>query len=90
MSVPRFHLHFKTVTQTSPIQYLKSLRLHRARLMLIQQNLTAAGAAARTGYESDSQFSREFKRLFGRSPAEEARIMKRAFTLLPAEPYHLF
>ncbi|RBO13673.1 AraC family transcriptional regulator [Pantoea sp. 3_1284] len=90
MSVPRFHLHFKTVTQTSPIQYLKSLRLHRARLMLIQQNLTAAGAAARTGYESDSQFSREFKRLFGRSPAEEARIMKRAFTLLPAEPYDLF
>jgi AraC-like DNA-binding protein len=53
MSVPRFHLHFKTVTQTSPIQYLKSLRLHQARLMMIRDNLTAAGAAARVGYESD-------------------------------------
>jgi len=85
MSVPRFHLHFKTVTQTSPIQYLKSLRLHQARLMMIRDNLTAAGAAARVGYESDSQFNREFKRLFGRSPAEEAREMKRAFELLPPE-----
>jgi len=90
MSVPRFHLHFKTVTHTSPIQYLKSLRLHRARLMLIQQNMTAAGAAARTGYESDSQFSREFKRLFGRSPAEEARIMKQAFRLQSAGSGELF
>ncbi|WP_343552983.1 AraC family transcriptional regulator [Pantoea sp.] len=85
MSVPRFHLHFKTVTQTSPIQYLKSLRLHQARLMMIRDNLTAAGAAARVGYESDSQFNREFKRMFGRSPAEEARVMKRAFELLPPE-----
>lgn len=85
MSVPRFHLHFKTVTQTSPIQYVKSLRLHQARLMMIRDNLTAAGAAARVGYESDSQFNREFKRMFGRSPAEEARVMKRAFELLPPE-----
>ena len=85
MSVPRFHLHFKSVTQTSPIQYLKSLRLHQARLMMIRDNLTAAGAAARVGYESDSQFSREFKRMFGRTPAEEARVMKRAFALLPPE-----
>ena len=85
MSVPRFHLHFKSVTQTSPMQYLKSLRLHQARLMMIRDNLTAAGAAARVGYESDSQFNREFKRMFGRSPAEEARVMKRAFELLPPE-----
>jgi len=85
MSVPRFHLHFKNLTQTSPIQYVKSLRLHQARLMMIRDNVTAAGAAARVGYESDSQFSREFKRMFGRSPADEARVMKRAFALLPAE-----
>ena len=85
MSVPRFHLHFKSVTQTSPIQYLKSLRLHQARLMMIRDNLTAAGAAARVGYESDSQFNREFKRMFGRTPADEARVMKRAFALLPPE-----
>lgn len=85
MSVPRFHLHFKSVTQTSPIQYLKSLRLHQARLMMIRDNLTAAGAAARVGYESDSQFNREFKRMFGRTPDDEARVMKRAFALLPPE-----
>lgn len=85
MSVARFHLHFKTVTHTTPIQYVKSLRLHQARLMMIRDNLTASGAAARVGYESDSQFSREFKRLFGRSPAEEARVMKKAFALLPPE-----
>ncbi|MEK6305090.1 MAG: AraC family transcriptional regulator [Pantoea dispersa] len=85
MSVPRFHLHFKSVTQTSPIQYLKSLRLHQARLMMIRDNLTAAGAAARVGYESDSQFNREFKRMFGRTPADEARVMKCAFALLPPE-----
>ncbi|WP_413676756.1 AraC family transcriptional regulator [Pantoea dispersa] len=85
MSVPRFHLHFKSVTQTSPIQYLKSLRLHQARLMMIRDNLTAAGAAARVGYESDSHFNREFKRMFGRTPADEARVMKRAFALLPPE-----
>ncbi|MEB5837202.1 AraC family transcriptional regulator [Pantoea dispersa] len=85
MSVPRFHLHFKSVTQTSPIQYLKSLRLHQARLMMIRDNLTAAGAAARVGYESESQFNREFKRMFGRTPADEARVMKCAFALLPPE-----
>ena len=85
MSVPRFHLHFKSVTQTSPIQYLKSLRLHQARLMMRRDHLTAAGAAARVGYESDSQFNREFKRMFGRTPADEARVMKRAFALLPPE-----
>lgn len=85
MSVPRFHLHFKNVTQTTPIQYLKSLRLHQARLMMIRDNLTAAAAAARVGYESDSHFNREFKRMFGRSPAEEARVMKQAFALLPPE-----
>jgi transcriptional regulator GlxA family with amidase domain len=50
MSVPRFHLHFKSVTQTSPIQYVKSLGLYQARLMMIRDNLTVAGVAARVGY----------------------------------------
>lgn len=76
MSPAAFHAHFKAVTQTSPIQYLKTTRLHRARLMMVQDGLNAAVAASRVGYESASQFSREFKRLFGRSPVEETRFMK--------------
>ncbi len=83
MSAPAFHTHFKAVTQTSPIQYIKSVRLHQARLMMIRDNLTAAAAAVRVGYESPSQFNREFKRLFGRSPGEEARSMKSALSLTP-------
>ncbi|MFL9925152.1 AraC family transcriptional regulator [Herbaspirillum lusitanum] len=85
MSVPAFHAHFKSVTHTSPIQYIKSTRLHEARLMMIRDDLTAAAAAARVGYESPSQFGREFKRFFGRSPGDEVREMKSAFELAPAQ-----
>lgn len=83
MSVPAFHVHFKTVTQTTPIQYIKAIRLHQARLMMIRDDLTAAAASARVGYESPSHFNREFKRFFGRSPGQEARDMKTAFSLRP-------
>ncbi|WP_239990000.1 AraC family transcriptional regulator [Corticimicrobacter populi] len=86
LSVPAFHAHFKTVAATSPIQYIKSVRLHQARLMMIRDHVTAAGAAVRVGYESPSQFNREFKRLFGRSPGEEVREMRSAFSLMePAQ-----
>jgi AraC-like DNA-binding protein len=85
MSVPAFHVHFKSVTHCSPIQYLKSARLHQARLLMIRSNMTAQAASAQVGYESPSQFSREFKRFFGRSPGEEASAMKRLLTLKPAE-----
>ncbi|MFS8979850.1 AraC family transcriptional regulator [Cupriavidus necator] len=84
MSVPAFHANFRTVTQTSPIQYIKSTRLHQARLLMIRDGVTAAAASARVGYESASQFSREFKRLFGRTPVEEVRDMRESFTLSPA------
>jgi AraC-like DNA-binding protein len=84
MSVPAFHANFRAVTLTSPIQYIKSTRLHHARLMMIRDGLTAASAAARVGYESPSQFSREFKRFFGRSPTDEARDMRASFALSPA------
>ena len=82
MSIPAFHAHFKTVTTTSPIQYIKSVRLHQARLLMIRDDLTAASAGAQVGYESASQFNREFKRFFGRSPGEEAREMRSAFALI--------
>lgn len=76
MSVPAFHVHFKSVTSTSPIQYIKAMRLHHARLLIIRSGATAATAARRVGYESASQFSREFKRMFGRSPLKEAQHLQ--------------
>ena len=65
------------------IRYIKAIRLHQARLMMIRDDLTAAAASARVGYESPSHFNREFKRFFGRSPGQEARDMKTAFSLRP-------
>lgn len=85
MSVPAFHVHFKAVTQCSPIQYLKSARLHQARLLMARNDMTAQAASAQVGYESPSQFSREFKRYFGRSPGEEANAMRRHLTVRPAQ-----
>ncbi|CCJ79468.1 Transcriptional regulator, AraC family [Cronobacter dublinensis 1210] len=83
MSAPAFHAHFKAVTRNSPVQYIKAVRLHQARLMMIRDNLSAATAAVRVGYESPSQFNREFRRLFGRTPGAETREMKQSFALLP-------
>jgi len=84
MSIPVFHTQFKTVTSTSPIQYVKSTRLHHARMLMVREGVTAASASARVGYESPSQFSREFKRMFGRSPADEAQQMKHLLAVMPA------
>lgn len=83
LSIPTFHAHFKAVTHTSPVQYLKAIRLHQARLLMIRDGSTAAAAGAEVGYASSSQFGREFKRFFGRSPVEEARRMKAPFALSP-------
>ena len=75
MSVSAFHHNFKSVTSTSPLQYLKSYRLHKARLLMLHDGMKASAAAIHVGYESASQFSREFKRYFGVTPGEEsARI----------------
>jgi len=81
MSVPSFHSHFKAVTQASPMQYVKSTRLHQARLLMVRQDLTAETASQAVGYTSPSQFSREFKRLFGLTPAAEARRMREGFAI---------
>lgn len=72
MSVSAFHHNFKSVTSTSPLQYLKTYRLHKARMMMIHDGMKASAAAIRVGYESPSQFSREFKRYFGVTPGEDA------------------
>lgn len=71
MSPSAFHHAFKRVTSLSPIQYLKRLRLHQARALMLQEGLGASEAAFRVGYGSPSQFSREFRRQFGAPPTEE-------------------
>lgn len=81
MSVPSFHSHFKAITQVSPMQYLKSTRLHQARLLMVRQDLTAEAAGHAVGYASASQFSREFKRLFGLTPAQETKRMRAQFAI---------
>lgn len=85
MSAPTFHAHFRAMTGTSPMRYVQSTRLHQARLLMLRERATAAAAATAVGYESASQFSREFKRLFGRPPLEEVERMKRSFAM-PAAP----
>jgi AraC-like DNA-binding protein len=72
MSVASFHHNFKLVTACSPLQYLKRIRLDRARRLMAHDGYNASTAARAVGYESPSQFSREFKRLFGLTPVEEA------------------
>jgi AraC-like DNA-binding protein len=89
MSPSSFHAHFKAVTATSPIQYLKVTRLHQARLIMVRNEVTASLASAQVGYESASQFSREFKRMFGRGPAEEATRMRQVFARPDPSPHDL-
>ena len=76
MSVPSYHVHFKTLTGSSPIQYLKAMRLHEARLMIARQSGTIAEVAASVGYASAAQFSRDFKRHFRRTASEEAKWVR--------------
>ncbi|MGJ7603269.1 AraC family transcriptional regulator [Variovorax sp. LT1R20] len=83
MSIPTFHAHFRSVTQSSPMQYLKSVRLHQARLLMLRNGKTASAASLEVGYESASQFSREFKRFFGRSPGDEVARLKSSFAMPP-------
>nr|WP_275451254.1 AraC family transcriptional regulator [Asaia bogorensis] len=76
MSVPSFHVGFKRLTGNTPIQYLKALRLHEARLMIARRQGTLATIASEVGYASPAQFSRDFKRYFYRTPSEEAKWMR--------------
>jgi AraC-like DNA-binding protein len=76
MSPSAFHLHFKGVTAMSPLQYQKRLRLQEARRLMLGEGLDAAGAAFRVGYESPSQFSREYRRTFGAPPRQDMAVLK--------------
>ena len=72
MSASALHAHFKAVTMMSPLQYRAQLRLQEARRLMVAEGAEAAQAGFRVGYESPSQFSREYRRCFGTAPAADA------------------
>jgi AraC-like DNA-binding protein len=76
MSTSALHHHFKSVTAMSPLQYQKQLRLQEARRLMLGQSLDAATASHYVGYESPSQFSREYSRLFGAPPSRDIAKLK--------------
>lgn len=76
MSPSTFRLHFRAVTGMSPLQYVKQLRLQNARQLMLNEELDASSAAIRVGYESASQFSREYSRLFGEPPQRDIKRIK--------------
>jgi AraC-like DNA-binding protein len=76
MSPSSFHQHFKAVTAMSPVQYQKRLRLTEARHILLAEKADAASAAYRVGYQSVSQFSREYSRMFGAPPIRDVESLR--------------
>ncbi|APE31371.1 AraC family transcriptional regulator [Halomonas aestuarii] len=80
MSVSSFHQHFKQVTRATPLQYLKRLRLIKARLLLSHDDLNVSQTAQAVGYRSAAQFSRDYKRTFGASPLQDRRHTETAAT----------
>jgi len=77
MSTSAFHRAFHSVTAMSPIQYQKNIRLQEARLRLLADPTDIAGVALAVGYESPSQFSREYRRQFGAPPSQDALTFRR-------------
>jgi transcriptional regulator GlxA family with amidase domain len=76
MSPSTFRQHFRNVTGMSPLQYQKQLRLQEARQLMLSQHIDAGSAGVRVGYDSASQFSREYARLFGEPPLRDIQRMR--------------
>jgi len=76
MSRSTLHLHFRALTAMSPLQFQKQLRLHAARRRMLTGALDAASAAFEVGYESPSQFNREYRRFFGQPPIRDIRAVR--------------
>jgi AraC-like DNA-binding protein len=76
MSAASFHRHFKAVTSVSPLQYQKQLRLLTARQMMLAENADATTTAYQVGYESTSQFNREYSRMFGAPPIKDTKRLR--------------
>ena len=77
MSLSSFHKRFRAMTSLSPLQYQKHLRLQEARRLMLADDLDATRAAFSVGYESSSQFSREYSRLFGAPPHRDVSNLRR-------------
>jgi AraC-like DNA-binding protein len=77
MSPSSFHQHFRTVTSLSPLQFQKQLRLIEARRLMMSEGASASGAAFEVGYESVSQFTREYRRMFGLPPQKDTDMVRR-------------
>ena len=76
MSTSTFRQHFRNITGSSPLQFQKQLRLQEARQLMLNQNIDASNASGIVGYESPSQFSREYSRLFGAPPQRDVRRLR--------------
>lgn len=76
MGVSTFHHHFRVMTAMTPIQYQKNLRLRESRKLMLTERIDASTAAFAVGYESTSQFSREYSRLYGNSPARDILTLR--------------
>lgn len=83
MSVSSFHHHFKAVTAMSPLQFQKRLRLQEARRLMLNEDLDAASAAFRVGYNDASHFNREYRSLFGVPPMRDVQQLREAAVALP-------
>ncbi|CAK7058367.1 MAG: HTH-type transcriptional activator RhaS [Desulfovibrio sp.] len=80
MAPSTFHRHFKEVTTLSPLQFQKRLRLHEAQRLMLMQDMDASTACVAVGYESLSQFNREYKRLFGDPPRKDVKRLREKAT----------
>jgi AraC-like DNA-binding protein len=78
MSVSSLHHHFKAATAMTPVQYQKQLRLHEARRLMLVERLDVGTAGYRVGYQSPSQFSREYGRLYGMPPQRDVERVRKA------------
>jgi AraC-like DNA-binding protein len=85
MSSSTFHHHFKEMTALSPLQFLKRLRLNEARRLMLTEHHDAASAALYVGYESPSQFSREYSRQFGAPPLKDIKSLTQAVNIQQVE-----
>lgn len=85
MSASALHLHFKQVTSLSPLQYQKQMRLQEARRLIFAESMDAARAGHEVGYDSPSQFSREYRRLYGAPPVQDVTRLRAAALSIGAE-----
>ncbi|EGR1151965.1 AraC family transcriptional regulator [Vibrio parahaemolyticus] len=76
MSKSSFYTHFRSMTSMTPLQFQKKLRLSEARRLMLTENLDAMAATFKVGYESPSQFSREYSRLFGAPPSKDIKLLR--------------